>query len=116
MKPKPLYCLCLVGLLFCLSQDVWAQEAYPMEGTGREMYETPPPVDGETGSHLRMTESAELADADTASAGTRVRAAAAPTQSESKQGDTPATEESVLGFNFLYYIIQKFKMSDIVDK
>ena len=25
-------------------------------------------------------------------------------------------DEDVLSFNFLYYIIQKFKMSDIVDK
>ena len=113
MIPKPLYCLCLVGLLFCLSQDVLAQEAYPLEGTGREIYDAPP-VDGETGSHLRMTEPAELADADTSSTETRTRVA--PSQSETKQGSTPSSEESVLGFNFIYYIIQKFKMSVIVDK
>jgi hypothetical protein len=27
----------------------------------------------------------------------------------------PKPEESVLGFNFLYYIFQKYKMSDIID-
>ncbi|MFO7259008.1 MAG: hypothetical protein DIU61_015015 [Bacteroidota bacterium] len=115
MKPKPLYFFCLFGLLFCLSQDVWAQEAYPLEGTGREMYEAPP-VDGETGSHLRMTEpAAELADADTT--GTRARTVVAPAQSGTKQqSGTPSSEESVLGFNFIYYIIQKFKMSDLVDR
>ncbi|HLT80865.1 MAG TPA: hypothetical protein VKZ86_07530 [Cyclobacteriaceae bacterium] len=113
MMPKPLYCLCLVGLLCCLSQDVWAQEAYPMEGTGREIYSAPP-VDGETGSHLRVTEPAEFADADTT--GTRTRSAAAPSPSEAKQSDPASSDDSVLGFNFLYYIIQKFKMSDIVDK
>jgi len=33
------------------------------------------------------------------------------------QKPTPAkTEEDALSFNFLYYIIQKFKTSDIVDK
>ena len=26
------------------------------------------------------------------------------------------TDDSVLGFNFLYYIIQRYKMSDIVDQ
>ncbi len=27
----------------------------------------------------------------------------------------PKSEDSVLGFNFLYYIFQKYKMSDIID-
>lgn len=27
----------------------------------------------------------------------------------------PKPEESMLGFNFLYYIFQKYKMSDIID-
>lgn len=116
MMPKPLYCLCLIGLLLCLSDDLWAQETYPLEGTGREIYDSPPPVDGETGSHLRTNESAELADADTSATDTRVRAAMAPTQSETKESGEQSSEESVLGFNFIYYIIQKFKMSDIVDK
>ncbi|HEY8513716.1 MAG TPA: hypothetical protein VIL31_17285 [Cyclobacteriaceae bacterium] len=114
MKPKPLYFLGLFGLLFFLSLDARAQEAYPLDGTGREIYEAPP-VDGETGSHLRMMEpAAELADADTT--GTRPRTVVAPVQSGSKQGGTPSSEESVLGFNFIYYIIQKFKMSDLVDR
>lgn len=116
MKPKPLHSLCLFGLLVCLSQGVRAQEAYPLDGAGREVYDAPP-VDGETNSHLRMTEPAELADADTSSTGVvRVRPSATPSESAEKQGETEASEESVLGFNFLYYIIQKFKMSDIVDK
>ena len=117
MKPKPLHSLCLFGLLFCLYQGVHAQEAYPLEGTGREIYDAPS-VDGETSSHLRTTEPAELADADTSSSNpARVRASVgAPSESAEKQGETASSEESVLGFNFLYYIIQKFKMSDIVDK
>ncbi len=38
-----------------------------------------------------------------------------PTQ-EKQTGETqPKPEDSVLGFNFLYYIFQKYKMSDIID-
>ncbi len=115
MMPKPLYCLFQLGLLVCLAQGVYAQETYPLEGTGREAYDAPP-VDGETGSHLRMTDGPELADADTSSTNTpRGRADVAPSESGQRQG-TQSSEESVLGFNFIYYIIQKFKMSDIVDK
>lgn len=37
-----------------------------------------------------------------------------PQQKSSGEGQ-PKPEESVLGFNFLYYIFQKYKMSDIID-
>jgi len=45
----------------------------------------------------------------------------APTKAKIKSPEptkTPATktEEDALSFNFLYYIIQKFKISDIVDQ
>lgn len=45
----------------------------------------------------------------------------APTKAKSKSPEptkTPITktEEDALSFNFLYYIIQKFKISDIVDQ
>lgn len=45
----------------------------------------------------------------------------APTKAKVKTPEptkTPATktEEDALSFNFLYYIIQKFKISDIVDQ
>lgn len=33
-----------------------------------------------------------------------------------KSTEKQAEEESVLSFNFLYYIIQRFKMSEIMDK
>lgn len=40
-----------------------------------------------------------------------------PKASPQKAADEtqPKPEESVLGFNFLYYIFQKYKMSDIID-
>jgi len=38
-----------------------------------------------------------------------------PTRTVEK-APTKKNEEDVLSFHFLYYIIQKFKMSDIVDK
>ena len=46
----------------------------------------------------------------------------APKSSKSKTGDTSKgsgitkTEDDALSFNFLYYIIQKFKISDIVEQ
>lgn len=33
-----------------------------------------------------------------------------------KNNDESEKEDSILSFNFLYYIFQKFKLSDIVDK
>ena len=39
-----------------------------------------------------------------------------PKTTQTKPEETPAkAEDSVLGFNFLYYIFQKYKMSDIID-
>jgi hypothetical protein len=35
---------------------------------------------------------------------------------EAEKNSAKQSEEDVISFNFLYYIIQKFKMSDIVDK
>jgi hypothetical protein len=32
-----------------------------------------------------------------------------------KQKSQEATDDSILSFNFLYYLIQKYKMQDIVD-
>lgn len=42
---------------------------------------------------------------------------AKPKPTQQKQGGEgqPKPEDSVLGFNFLYYIFQKYKMSDIID-
>lgn len=44
----------------------------------------------------------------------------APTKTKGKNSEptktTSKTEEDALSFNFLYYIIQKFKISDIVDQ
>jgi hypothetical protein len=39
-----------------------------------------------------------------------------PAQQKQTTGEAqPKPEDSVLGFNFLYYIFQKYKMSDIID-
>ena len=37
-----------------------------------------------------------------------------PEKSNEKQGGKPK-DESILTFNFLYYIIQKYKLQDIID-
>src|SRR5690606_26128962 len=114
MKPKPGHIFCLLGVVMFLCYGVQAQEAYPMEEAGAERNGTYTPVDGETGSHLGVNPPpAEYADADTSGYASPV----ATNRSESartaeKGGDASGNgEDSVLGFNFLYYIIQKFKMS-----
>lgn len=121
MKPKPGHILSVMGIVVLLGYGVQAQEAYPMEGTGGERDATYTPVDGETGSHLRVSEaeSAEFAEADTSGYTAPVGSARTGTQirpAEKEGGVQSGNEDSVLGFNFLYYIIQKFKMSDIVEK
>lgn len=118
MRPKPGYVLCCLGLLICLCSGAWAQEAYPLEG-GNDRDGSYVPVDGETGSHLRVSgaDQEEFADADTSSYVAPVPAGRSAAQASSDNESAEAdNQESVLGFNFLYYIIQKFKMSDIVEK
>lgn len=121
MKPKPGHIFCLLGVVMFLCYGVQAQEAYPMEEAGAERNGTYTLVDGETGSHLRVTPPpAEYADADTsgyaAPASTNRSESAQRTADKGSDGQSGNGEDSVLGFNFLYYIIQKFKMSDIVEK
>lgn len=119
MKPGPGHIICLVGVIILLSVGVQAQEAYPMEGASNERDATYTPVDGETGSHLRVTEtqSVEYAEADTSRySGPAAVRAGTQRDSEKESAAEGGNQDSVLGFNFLYYIIQKFKMSDIVEK
>ena len=120
MKPEPGHILCLMGVIVFLGYGAHAQEAYPMEGTEGERGTSYTPVDGETGSHLRVseTESVEFAAADTSGYTAPATAGRGISQSpsEKENGVQSDNQDSVLGFNFLYYIIQKFKMSDIVEK
>ena len=121
MKPKPGHILSLMGVVVFLGYGAQAQEVYPMEGTGGERNATYTPVDGETGSHLRVSEaeSVEYAEADTSRYTAPVASGQTGSQAGSaeKEGGVQSdNQDSVLGFNFLYYIIQKFKMSDIVEK
>ena len=122
MKPKPGYILYFLGAAIFLCVGAQAQEAYPLEDTGNERDGTYSRVDGETRSHLRVTEteSMEFAAADTSSYAAPASSARAPEPQpgtfETEGSAQSGNQESVLGFNFLYYIIQKFKMSDIVEK
>ena len=43
------------------------------------------------------------------------RAAQRPAEKSSEKQATKGKDESVLTFNFLYYIIQKYKLQDIID-
>ena len=80
------------------------------EGEGNAQRVTPIPLTPNTTQSATQRESAQ---------GNR-----AVNQNKSKTGQSkqntsetaePKPEDSVLGFNFLYYIFQKYKMSDIID-
>jgi hypothetical protein len=43
------------------------------------------------------------------------QAAQRPTEKNEKQGSSKTKDDSILTFNFLYYIIQKYKLQDIID-
>lgn len=110
-----------MGMLVFLSYSVQAQEAYPLDGTGGEREGSYTPVDGDPGSHVRDSDisSDEFADADTSTYNAPVVTGATGSRTSPAENEDAAAsgdQESVLGFNFLYYIIQKFKMSDIVEK
>jgi hypothetical protein len=122
MKPKPVHVLVPFGILVCLSLGAQAQETYQLENPEGERDRTYSPVDGETGSltlsdgrtsgyATDTTSYANSSAGDTRQAEPDSKPAK---QSTAQQGD--GDKDSVLGFNFLYYIIQKFKMSDIVGK
>lgn len=120
MKPKPGHIFCLAGVIILLGFGAQAQESYPMEGSGNERDVTNTRVDGETGSHLRVseTQSVEYAEADTSDYPAPATSGRSGSQlpAEKETAAQSGNQDSVLGFNFLYYIIQKFKMSDIVEK
>lgn len=45
----------------------------------------------------------------------RLKPEQAPAKSPDKQQPTKPDDDSILSFNFLYYIIQKYKLQDIID-
>ena len=109
MKLKPIYIILVLGFILFESQSLYAQESpvYPdnMENERAQQYPAPGTGDLKT---LSNTRGSTLSDSSYVNA--QNEALKEAEKNEAKK------EEDVLSFNFLYYIIQKFKMSDIVEK
>lgn len=109
MKLKPFHIIIILGFFFFETQTLMAQESpvYPdnMENDRAQQYT---PGTGDLKS-LSNTRGSTLSDSSYVNS--QNEAIKTAEKNEAKQ-----TEEDVLSFNFLYYIIQKFKMSDIVEK
>ena len=109
MKLKPIYIIVAVGFILLGSRSLLAQESpvYPdnMENDRAQQY-TPNTSDLKT---LSTTRGSTLSDSSYVNSQNEAIKAA-------EKNEAKRSEEDVLSFNFLYYIIQKFKMSDIVEK
>jgi hypothetical protein len=123
MNPKPSHTLYLIVVLACLSSVVRAQETYQMmESTEGEKDKAYLPTDREGSAYPpTMDNQASESSGDTSSYRALSHEVSKPiepsSKSSEKQSETKSgNDNSVLSFNFLYYIIQKFKMSDIVDQ
>lgn len=114
MKLKPLYFIVFFGFVFLNSSTTFGQESSsnPLENIesvkAQQYTEGHDNVKNVTSSSYRSTSS------DTTYLNLQV--AQEEEAREAQSSEAKENEEDVLSFNFLYYIIQKFKMSDIVDK
>jgi hypothetical protein len=115
----------LFVLLVCLISSFVAGEAYGQEasfpGTETEDPELHKERDklmaapGELDPAFRKTQSTATLK-DSATFKPALKATKTQTPDASKQPPRPSQEDdSILSFNFLYYIFQKYKMQDVVD-
>lgn len=123
MEPKPLHTVCVIVVLACVSFGVRGQEAYQMmDNADTERDGQYNPVDRDGGAYLpgregQVSESQADSASYSTSTATESSGSASNSKSSDRRGDSKQEgDDSVLSFNFLYYIIQKFKMSDIVDQ
>ncbi len=114
MKLNLLYRTVFVGFLFLSSSTVFGQESSSnplenIESVKAQQY---------TSGHDNVKD-VSSSSYRTASADSTYSSAQTTREGETRDAENSEAkenEEDVLSFNFLYYIIQKFKMSDIVDK
>ena len=111
MKPRPIHIILLFAGVFVTCLGLQAQDRIPIEPI--EERSNPPEVVQEESRPSIGHSQQVLIQSDTT-----YRATSIDSQGQ-RSGERPTaknSEEDVLSFHFLYYIIQKFKMSDIVDK
>lgn len=107
---KPYHIIVILSLL--IAPKVYSQESYPI------------PENSETVKNKTQYYSSEDSDwenenvytQDSTSLTSNDEEMEEDQKSSSKNNDKKKEDDDVLSFNFLYYIIQKFKMSDIVDQ
>mgnify|MGYP000907513710 CR=1 FL=1 len=122
MKKAVLSRLSLLGLLLSITLMVKAQDALPVlepqDPMHREfnldedktlIYDHP--------THSNNRDTVQLIVPATVPVRTTPAAIARPAKPDNHKGKAKdKDEEDALSFNFLYYMLQKFKMSDLVDQ
>ena len=106
MKRSILYSILTVGLMFIIP-SLYAQESsYPIEEGEKEK------------RYYNSSYDDERPPASADSTTVRANTNSARTTENQRSSEKPQgkKDDDVLSFNFLYYIIQKYKMSDIVDQ
>lgn len=105
----------LAGFALLLCVPALAQDDLPVGGYQDPGYQETNTIDDKT----LLYESTEGKSLRTIQSIPRDTVRSAPTKPKAdakKPGTTGGKPEDALSFNFLYYIIQKFKISDIVDQ
>jgi hypothetical protein len=108
------------------AQDSSTTQEYQITDTERERYERDKvmfsPGEGETKFLPTKAGSHALTGKDSLAATTKPVATTIqkgkpeqPVKAAEKQQQQTKDDDSILSFNFLYYIIQKYKLQDIVD-
>ncbi len=126
MKPKlirilftfSLTAFVLVGFEQLHAQDSSTSETY--EGNDEKEKEPLYSPGEQADRHLKIQSSTPLRDSVAFVPKTTSASQARTTTKPSAEGTKPETkqstsDDSILSFNFLYYIIQKYKLQDIVD-
>jgi len=103
--------LCTVCFLF-LSVCAWAQEGIPLNLPNEGQHDPNQLNLGEDKALLYEPSVKQIKDSTAIITPGKTMAAPA----KPKSGPQHKSEEDALSFNFLYFIIQKFKISDIIDQ
>lgn len=111
-KQSKILALCIAGGITLLSQKAFAQDGLPPQ-----YFQEP------SNQELNLNEDKPLLYEQSESRNTRSvqhyqrdSVIASPGKPKAGKKSADKKEDDALSFNFLYYIIQKYKISDIVDQ
>ncbi|HOX81973.1 MAG TPA: hypothetical protein PLJ60_01530 [Chryseolinea sp.] len=123
MKPKLsriLFSLLLLGFSLLCGERLYAQEsASSTEGFESSYDREKEPINSPGESidrHRKFQPASPVKDSSTVVQKTSATRASKPSSEITRPEVKPSSDDdSILSFNFLYYIIQKYKLQDIVD-